>query len=62
MGSEMCIRDSYTMALMPFSVGVEIVKDKLIDDTSLAPRGPVAQDNLWEHIYSNCGWNEYKKN
>ena len=52
----------YTMALMPFSVGVEIVKDKLIDDTSLAPRGPVAQDNLWEHIYSNCGWNEYKKN
>ena len=49
----------YTSWLMPFAIGVEEVKDEWIDDTTFGPRGPVAQDNLWEHVYTNCGWDEY---
>ena len=49
----------YIQALMPFAIGVQMVKDKWVDDTKFAPRGPVAQDNIWEHVYNNCGWDEY---
>jgi len=38
---------------------ISYVKDTQVDDTNLAPRGPVAQDNIWEHTYNNCGWNIY---
>jgi len=54
------ISNPYIRWLMPFvTLGISYVKDTQIDDTTFAPRGPVAQDNLWEHVYTNCGWDEY---
>ena len=35
------------------------VKDEWVDDTTFAPRGPVGQCNLWEHLYDTCGLDEY---